>query len=553
MLDKIARYYNTVKYLRPVQLAGQLRKSHVLRSIPTFTSPSHSPRKRPVTLIPALDMDEVYLARFNTDRLMHGELTLLNETHPLDLSTWHVEASPLWRFNLHYFEYTIPLGAQYHKTGDSACYLKFKELVTSWKNANPIGRGDGWHPYTISMRLPNWFICFDLFGKAFEEDTAFQDMVYHCIYAQYRVLLKRQELWQLGNHYFENLKTILLCSLIFGEQKIFDKHIRLFLSEVNEEVLPDGVHFELSPMYHKVIMEDILRVTYWLRQTKTPQWKQLVPELQKMANASVSLEKGMGKTPLFNDSGGGIAKENAALLQAANELFGIEPVVSDLFPAGGYYKLYDGAIALMLDAGTIGPSYMAGHGHCDCLSFELSVDGKPLFVNSGTYQYQGEHRSYFRSTRAHNTLTIGDREQSECWGEHRVARRIINVKAEKNGQLLAGSYRSYSGDTHTRMLSLADGALTVLDSVKTVCNNSVRSYLHIADGYQVITDGAKVTVIADGIEICKITPIEARFSIHDSGCLAAYAPEFGVLHQSCCIEFSWLADEKQHGYIIQIY
>ncbi len=553
MLDKIARYYNTLKYLKPTQLTGQLKKGFSLRTVPRIPTFSGCPIDRPMTLIPDLDLDSVYLARFDVDSLMNNTVTLLYETHFLDVSTWAVEASALWRFNLHYFEFAIQLGACFNKTRAIGCYSKFKELVLSWIKANPIGKGDAWHPYTISMRLPNWFICFDLFGQAFDTDVAFKETVYESIYAQYRVLIKRKETWQLGNHYFENLKTILLCSLFFDEQRVYNKHIQLFLQEVAEEVLPDGVHFELSIMYHKVILEGVLRVTYWLKQTEKPQYIDLLPVIQRMTDAVASLEGGMGKTPLFNDSGDGVAKESSSLLKAANELFNITPHLSDSFPASGYYKLYDGDIALMLDAGEIGPRYMTGHGHCDCLSFELSVNGNPLFVNSGTYQYQGELRKYFRSTSAHNTLIIGDREQSECWGEHRVARRINNIKVEKDGQLITGSYRSYLGDTHTRIISLADRTLTVLDSVKVAEPATIHSYLHIADSYNIVTIDGILTVLDGKRKICAITPIEAGYFVHNSGNLAHYAPMFGLLTQTSCIEFIWYTDDRQHGYVIQIY
>jgi len=553
MLDKIARYYNTLKYLKPTQLTGQLKKGFSLRTVPRIPTFSGCPIDRPMTLIPDLDLDSVYLARFDVDSLMNNTVTLLYETHFLDVSTWTVEASALWRFNLHYFEYAISLGVSFNKTGAICYYSKFKELVLSWIKANPIGKGDSWHPYTISIRLPNWFICFDLFGQAFETDVAFKETVYESIYAQYQVLLKRKETWQLGNHYFENLKTILLCSLLFDEQRVYDKHIQLFLREVDEEVLSDGVHFELSIMYHKVILEGVIRVTYWLKQTKKPQYIDLLPVIQRMTDAVASLESGMGKTPLFNDSGDGVAKESSSLLKAANELFNITPHFADSFPASGYYKLYDGDIALMFDAGEIGPRYMTGHGHCDCLSFELSVNGNPLFVNSGTYQYQGELRKYFRSTSAHNTLIIGDREQSECWGEHRVARRINNVKVEKNGQLIKGSYRSYLGDTHVRIISLVDRTLTVLDSVSVAEPAIVHSYLHLADSYNIVAIDGSLIVLDGKRKICAIKPVEAGYFVHTSGNLAYYAQMFGRLTQTSCIEFIWYTDDRQHGYVIQIY
>jgi hypothetical protein len=92
MLDKIARYYNTLKYLKPTQLTGQLKKGFSLRTVPRIPTFSGCPIDRPMTLIPDLDLDSVYLARFDVDSLMNNTVTLHYETHFLDVSTWTVEA-----------------------------------------------------------------------------------------------------------------------------------------------------------------------------------------------------------------------------------------------------------------------------------------------------------------------------------------------------------------------------------------------------------------------------------------------------------------------------
>jgi len=551
MSGRLLRYFHTIKYLLPVQLVGQIVKPILMKSMP-FSQRFGGTLRAMKTMIPDLDLNKNYLLRFDVEAIMRGDLTLLNETHHLDWHTWRSDASPLWRFNLHYFEYAISLGAAYRSSGDMAYYDQFKALILSWINANPIRTGDAWHPYTISMRIPNWLICFELFGELFNRDERFQAEVWQSIYIQYKTLLRRKEIWQLGNHYFENLKTVVFCSLLFGEDGVLKKHLRLFMREVGEEILPDGVHFELSLLYHKIILEDMLRMAYWLRQVEQSEADELVPVIQKMSSALASLEYGMGKTPLFNDSGDGMAREGTALLRAAEQLFDIRPALSEDFAASGYYKLYDGSSALMFDAGEIGPRYMTGHSHCDCLSFELSIDNKPLFVNSGTYQYQGSQRNYFRSTRAHNTLVIGEREQSECWAEHRVARRIRNVNAKKGNQGIVGSYINYYGDTHTRSISLADSVLTVIDTVVSAKSVTIRSYLHVTNGCDIMDDGSGIVIFQDGQMMCKISPIEADYSIHITDELANYAPAFGRCVKAGCIEFIWQSDDARHGYAIRI-
>ena len=552
MWRKAGLYINTVKYLRPTQIAGQLTKPLKGKAgLKGRKRVKNCIRQNIRTWITELDGNSEFLSRFDPDELLHNRVTLLNETHELDLKTWQAEALPLWRFNLHYLEYCICLGEQFREKNEIRYYRSFRKIVLSWIKANPESVGDGWHPYTISLRIPNLFVCLELFQEPLEKDRLFREQVMGNIYRQYCILLRRKETWLLGNHYLENLKTILLCSLVFGEENVYEKHIRLFQRELREQILADGMHFEQSPMYHKIILEDVIRVAFWLRQAGKREYLGLLPTLQRMADAGLSLEKGMGRTPLFNDSGDNVAKPIQALLEASERLFGIQAKEKAGLDFSGYYKLYGKGTALLFDAGKIGPDYMPGHGHCDCLSFELSLNGRPLFVNGGTFQYQGRERNYFRSAKAHNTVEIGEHQQSECWGEHRGARRIHGIRVRAAGEGIVGEYQNYLGESHRRRISLDKKQLTVWDLAGGRKGVTVHSYLHIAPGFCTFLSGRKIGIAdEEGRLVCAITPMQCDFQIHDSGELAYYAPEFGLLNQGRCVEFCWKADGKQHGYAV---
>lgn len=88
------------------------------------------------------------------------------------------------------------------------------------------------------------------------------------------------------------------------------------------------------------------------------------------------------------------------------------------FPASGYFRLEPTpGDVLVVDCGPIGPDYQPGHAHCDTLSFELSLNGRRVIVDSGCSQYvDGEIRQYNRGSLGHNTLAIDGVNQSEVWG-----------------------------------------------------------------------------------------------------------------------------------------
>ena len=63
----------------------------------------------------------------------------------------------LWQFNLHYFDWIRNSLDQYLINDYKDIFLKdINILIKNWIVSNPIGKGDGWHSYTISLRIRNW-------------------------------------------------------------------------------------------------------------------------------------------------------------------------------------------------------------------------------------------------------------------------------------------------------------------------------------------------------------------------------------------------------------
>ena len=292
-------------------------------------------------------------------------------------------------------------------------------------------------------------------------------------------------------------------------------------------------------MYHRIIFEDLIRVGYVLQQLHLQEYGELKHYIQTMTNAMHSLEKGTERIPLFNDSGEGVAKSKDSILLTVKKLFSIIPCEVPLYKAG-YYKLYVQNITVVFDAGVIGPMYMPGHGHCDCLSFELFYDGKPIFVNSGTYQYQGKLRNYFRATHAHNTVVINGHEQSEIWGEHRVARRVSVLRSQQLSLCeVTAECMNYHGEKHKRSVKLKENCFEIID--ETTGSGQVCSYLHLAPDLKYSNgkiQGAGVNITVSAIN----TSVDVTESL--------YSPAFGVIEKNICLVFTWNNDKQKHGYLI---
>lgn len=575
-MEKAYLYWNTVKYLKPVQIRYQIenriygdRKKKYAEAVKHLPVPR---KRNPVRLlIPELDCESVYLKRFPVDRLMQGDVELLHESHGLG-KEWEIpQASRLWNYNLHYLEFLIPLAVRYVNTGKEAFFIKWKELAKSWLEQSSE---DSLEPYPISMRIPNLLICMELLKEKLR-GTELEEMLFASVYRQYRYLLLTQEKALLANHYFENLKAIVISALLFEETDIYHKYFHLFLKEIEEQILPDGLHFERSLTYHRIILEDILRVHAALSSTgHREDAEKLVSAILVMASAMMKLEEGFERTPLFNDAGNNVSKNRGALFLAVtrhctNSASALSPelmsdgsadilqeaysLVSEKqdeqkvttvvgFEASGYYKLIHRDTVLLFDCGEIGPSYMGGHAHCDCLSFELSVNGKALFVNSGTGQYQGELRPFFRSTAAHSTVMIDDREQSELWGEHRAARRIRKVRGKAANGLLIGQFQSFQGDFFRRSLKWKreDGNVFVIRDDFKACGaggHIARQFLHLAPGYYYKRDGKRIDVL-EGKALRAVIKLPAKcdYLIYREGMLTNYAEDFGEYQRKEVLE-----------------
>ena len=535
-MSKLRTYYDTIKYLKPVQIYSRL--SGKLKSggkPPLCEAPTH---REIAIAIPEIDLNEEYVQRFAPEEIPGGKVKLLNRSFALDFSEdTKAKMSPLEWFNLQYFEYAVALAYMFCKTGKIEYAEAFERAYRTYLAADLP-----YSAYVISLHIPNLLISLEIFGDALE--TGFVEELNNEIYRQYRYLASHRETYLLGNHYFENLKTLTIASYYFKEDAKCAKYMQKLKEQTDEQVLHDGMHFELSPMYHKLILEGLLRLSA-IEGLPDSEW---IPDsIQQMINALGMLENGINRTPLFNDSGDNVAKSADALFKAAEIHCGITPQKMLALPDAGYYRIEADEAVLLIDCGRIGPDYMPGHGHCDCLSFELFIGGEPVIVNSGTYQYQGEKRKYFRSTKAHNTVVTDGNEQSQCWGEHRVAKRICGVSAKSDGNHFEGRYTNFRGQTHVRSISVENKVISVADITHNA--KSVKSYIRIPCAFE-LTDELEVKD-RQGNAVCVIEPFGCDAEIIREGEKTAYAPEFGKLEKCTCVEFAWLADADAHGYLIK--
>lgn len=513
-MSKLQLYIDTARHLRPSQVAWRIWRrlggETPLRRGHRVAPGAACPKVACALAMPELDFDPAFLGRFEVAEILSGKMTLLHKSHELDWSaeSWRCEGEmPLWRFNLHYMEYLLPLA----RAGELDAA---KMLVRSWIDGNPRGcDGTGWDPYTISMRVVNWLAFLGEAADDLADDSAFRSAMDASLVEQYVHLSRHLEHDLLANHYLEDLKALVILACYFGDGATLDLALSELEAQVAEQVLSDGAHFELSPMYQKIVFEDLLRVCVCLRECGRRSGA-IESVLKPMCDFVYSMERGANRTPLFNDSGDNVAKSAASLLACAKERFGVEPEYRASFPDAGYRLLVGDCggrrIKVVLDAGTPGPACACGHAHCDMLSMEVFVDGEPWVVNSGTYAYQDSSRLDWKRTAAHSTVQVEGVEQSECWAPFRMARMAEPLGLEESDGRVVARVRDCAGNVLRRSVELA------------------------SEGLRVVDEGPDGKPLVQRWHFPVAPAVEGAVAVRE----AAYAPEFGERRPSACVEIS---------------
>ena len=478
MVKKLFLYGHTVWNMKPSQIYSRVKKKLGL-SCTLGICPAPM-QKQPFLYQPAiaLDFDPVFLKRFPVDEFITGKVTFLHECESFSWrDKWKVEnRSALWNFNLHYFEFLMSFVNAYKLTNDRKYLEAVETSISAWIDQNPKeAAGDGWASYTIALRVVYWLDCWIYLGE--QMNASFKERMLESMYEQYSHLARTLEKDLLANHYFEDLKALVLCAVFFQDSKMLHQALDEFKKQCQEQILADGMHFELSPMYHKIILEALLRVALALRSIGK-QDETVESCIQPMLNVAYTFEDGLERIPLFNDGGNNVAKSLEALMKTAREHFGVLPEKKECLPESGYYFFERNEWKLIVDAGLPGPRCNPGHAHCDAMSFELFHNGKPILVNCGTYAYQSDKRAFFRSTAAHNTVMVKGIEQSQCWGAFRVGKASSVRVIESCDTCLVLELKDQIGNVIKRSISISDDECHICDTAMGKC---LQAYYHAQD------------------------------------------------------------------------
>ena len=494
----------------------------------------------------------------------------------------------IWELNRH--QYFITLGRAYWLTGDEIYAQTIADHLASWMNANPPKTGVNWaSSLEVSFRAMAWVWALHflrdsrhLTPSLFRRVLAFLD------------LHARHVAGHLSTYFSPNthltgeaLGLFVLGTALpqLGAAAEWKRVGRAVLEEyLPKHIRADGTYVEQSLYYHRYTLDIFLQAVVLARRVGSPM-RSIESRLQSAIEHAMYLTRPDGTFPLIGDDDGGEllpidehatndfrgaigvgaavfdrADFSAIACKPSEELLwllgpagvsafdGLIPEspanASRAFVDGGYYVMRDDWSAssnfLAIDAGPHG--FMnGGHAHADALSIDVVAHGRSIVTDPGTFCYSSDlaTRNRFRSTAAHNTISIDGRSSSELgdgafqWG--RVAStQVTRWISTPSFDLFEGSHDGFmrlaSPARHERTVLYLKGRYWVIrDRIVSEGDHDVAVYFHCAAGTDAISEADGSIRLGDRAAGDDLRVLLATFASNGQFQFAAdsFSPRYG--------------------------
>jgi hypothetical protein len=378
---------------------------------------------------------------------------------------------------------------------------------------------------------------------------------------------------------------------------------RVLDKEVTAQTFPSGLNREMAFSYHLFTLEFFLVALDEARRSRNEFSEQFRERVRRMVEVLPLVTDYGGNLPRYGDGDEGMALQlqgrysprHTWLLTLGSELTGARvkppapppltavlmgyretgtsPDVSEActtaFADAGIYVLTSrrntkGEVFVVADAGPHGFLSIAAHAHADALSFTLSASGISFLVDPGTYAYHTKPhwRDYFRGTRAHNTVTVDQRDQSEPAGSFLWSRKANTIveSSKDDGRVcaLTASHDGFAdlGITHRRTFELQDNLLQVTDEIDGSGTHEVAGYFHFAPECEITAANpglvrARRAGVTLDLTFSSIFDIDVALGAPDAGW---YSPVFGVREPAstvrgralCSLPVTWMTTITVH-------
>jgi uncharacterized heparinase superfamily protein len=268
----------------------------------------------------------------------------------------------------------------------------------------------------------------------------------------------------------------------------------VLLHELDTQVFPDGASREQSFGYHRFVTElfELAAIVDRKRGAGFPH--AAIDRIARMREFAHAMGAG-GPAPRYGDDDDGHVLGDGLHVWDRTAPHP-DVLASQAFTDAGHYLLQAGAagerVSVHVRCGPFGLGRLAAHAHADELSVTLRLFGDEVLVDPGTYDYfrDAEWRRYFRSTAAHNTVSVDGCDQADMagaflWDRHPSARLCTWDPSCAGGTAVAqhlGYTRLDDPVVHTRAVELdaVQRRLTVVDCLEARGAHDYSLAFHVA-------------------------------------------------------------------------
>lgn len=438
MIHKIITLLHTLKYLKLVQIKYQVWYR--------LKAKLGIKNKGTVSYNEVLDKPFVHYIHNNESYLGNNSFQFINIKQQFDKIDWNYAThAKLWTYNLNYFDF-LNQKLMEKEQGENLLH----QFIVDYEQVK-----DGKEPYPTSLRIINTI--------KFALANDINDAIINGLIASDTYRLERNlEYHLLANHLLENAFALFMAGRYLKNSSLKKRGNKLLLEQLNEQILEDGAHYELSPMYHQLMLYRVLDCMQ-IASKEDSIYAKLEVFASKMLAWLRQVTFRNGDIPLVNDAANGINPTSTGIFAYAEKM-GVQSYDLPLRDSG-YRMIRKPSYEILIDVGNIQPSYQPGHAHADTFSFVLHKDNKPFIVDTGTSTYNiGKRRSLERSTQAHNTVVVNGQNSSQVWAGFRVAKRAKVTMNVDNKEIVIAQHSGYTS-SHTREWQFQENKLTIKDEV----------------------------------------------------------------------------------------
>ncbi|MBR4888182.1 MAG: alginate lyase family protein, partial [Clostridia bacterium] len=335
----------------------------------------------------------------------------------------------VWQLNRH--SYWYPMLEAYQVTGDEKYAAAFARQMTKWVAQTELpenwnGPLSAWRTIECGIRLMgSWAVAFN----GFRTSPSLSDVqLLLMIASMHRQSVHLVQHPRTGNWLMMESTGVFTFSLLFNElvdsQKNREIASNRLLEEMEKQILPDGMHDELSPDYQSVVLNCAanfysLAQSFGLADELPPRFAQLI---EKTIECALWLSAPGFTQPRTNDT---YTIPTARFANHGEKLFGPRPEyryvtteraeghppvgesASKLLPWAGFAVMRSGwdadATYLCFDVGALG----MGHMHQDKLNINIYKGDQELIFDDGGGQYDiSDARNYALSGYGHNVAMV---------------------------------------------------------------------------------------------------------------------------------------------------